>query len=133
MLSRANMKIILVDAIDGLIFSDGTIFHEMQKILDSYPNRKIMVTGANEEEFDRFSLNKSPYEVFTLKHNPEKTEAGYWQILLNKYNLNPEDVVYFEHNKRAAETAQSVGIATYFYDHTKKDLASLESFLDDNL
>lgn len=74
-----------------------------------------------------------PYEVFTLKHDPEKTDPGYFKILLAKYDLNPEEVVYFEHNVQAAETARSVGITTYFYDHTKEDMAALKRFLDDNL
>lgn len=68
----------------------------MQALLDSYPNRKIVLTGANDEQFKKFNLDKSPYEVFTLKHDPEKTDVKYWHILLEKYNLKPEDTVYFE-------------------------------------
>ncbi|MBP7760280.1 hypothetical protein KA093_00625 [Candidatus Saccharibacteria bacterium] len=127
------MKTILVDAINGLILEDGTVFKEMQALLDSYPNRKIVLTGANDEQFKKFNLDKSPYEVFTLKHDPEKTDVKYWHILLEKYNLKPEDTVYFEHNKQAAETAQSVGVPTYFYDHTEEDLVSLKAFIDESL
>jgi FMN phosphatase YigB (HAD superfamily) len=127
------MKTIFVDAINGLILEDGTVFREMQELFDSYPNRKIVLTGANDEQFKKFNLYKSPYEVFTLKHDPEKTDVRYWQILLNSYNLKPEDTIYFEHNKQAAETAQSVGIPTYFYDHTKEDLVALKKFVDENL
>lgn len=127
------MKTIFVDAINGLILEDGTIFKEMQELFDSYPNRKIVLTGANDEQFRQFNLDKSPYEVFTLKHDPEKTDAHYWHILLEKYGLQPEGVVYFEHNKQAAETAQSVGIPTYHYDHAKADLAALKAFIDKHL
>lgn len=127
------MKTVFVDAINGLILEDGTVFKEMQELLDSYPNHKIVLTGANDEQFKRFDLDKSPYEVFTLKHDPEKTDVRYWHILLEKYDLKPEDTVYFEHNKPAAETAQSVGIPTYFYDHTKADLAALKIFIDNQL
>lgn len=42
------MKTIPVDAINGLIREDGTVFREMQKLFDSYPNRKIVLTGAND-------------------------------------------------------------------------------------
>jgi hypothetical protein len=35
------MKTILVDAIDGLVFDDGTIFKEMLDMLETFPNRKI--------------------------------------------------------------------------------------------
>ena len=127
------MKTILVDAIDGLILKDGTIFEEMHQLLEKYPNPKLVLTGANDEQFKEFNLDKSPYEVFTLKHNPEKTDPKYFEILLDKYKLKPEDVVYFEHNKEAAEVAEKAGIKTMFYDSSKRDLKELKNFLDKNL
>ena len=127
------MKAILVDAINGLVLEDGSILEPMHKLLETYPNKKIVLTGANDEQFKQFKLDQVPYEVFTLKHNPEKTDPQYFKILLEKYELNSDDVVYFEHNAEAAETAQSVGITTYFYDHTKEDMDALKQFLDRNL
>lgn len=127
------MKTIFVDAIDGLILKDGTIFEEMHQLLEKYPNPKLVLTGANDEQFKEFNLDKSPYEVFTLKHNPEKTDPKYFEILLDKYNLKPDDVVYFEHNKEAAEVAEKAGIKTMFYDSSKRDLKELKNFLDKNL
>ena len=127
------MKTILVDAIDGLILKDGTVFEEMHQLLEKYPNPKLVLTGANDEQFKEFNLNRSPYEVFTLKHDPEKTDSKYFEILLNKYNLKPSEVVYFEHNKEAAEVATQAGIKTMFYDCSKRDLKELKEFLDSNL
>jgi FMN phosphatase YigB (HAD superfamily) len=127
------MKTILVDAINGLVLEDGSILKEMHTLLEAYPNRKIVLTGANDEQFKQFKLNEVPYEVFTLKHNPEKTDPEYFRILLEHYKLYINDVIYFEHNAEAAETAKSVGIQTYFYDHTKQDMASLKNFIDESL
>lgn len=127
------MKTILVDAINGLVLEDGSIFEPMHKLLETYPNRKIVLTGANDEQFKQFKLDQVPYEVFTLKHNPEKTDPKYFEILLEKYNLKPNDIIYFEHNAEAAKAAQSVGITTYFYDHTKEDMPALKQFLEENL
>lgn len=127
------MKTILVDAIDGLVLRDGTIFKEMLDMLETFPNKKIVLTGANDEEFKRFNLDNVPYELFTLKHNPEKTDPKYFEILLDKYKLQTDDVVYFEHNPDAAKSAESLGIKTYFYDSAKRDLMSLKQFLSDNL
>ncbi len=127
------MKTILVDAIDGLILKDGTVFEEMHQLLEKYPNPKLVLTGANDEQFKEFNLNRSPYEVFTLKHDPEKTDSKYFEILLNKYNLKPSEVVYFEHNKEAAEVATQAGIKTMFYDCSKRDLKELKEFLDTSL
>lgn len=127
------MKTILVDAINGLVLEDGSILQSMLNLLETYPNKKIVLTGANDEQFKHFKLGSVPYEVFTLKHNPEKTDPEYFRRLLKQYELSPQDVVYFEHNAQAADTARSLGVETYFYDHTKEDMTALKAFLDNNL
>lgn len=127
------MKTILVDAINGLILEDGTLFDEMYELLESYPNQKIVLTGANEEQWKQFKLDISPYEVFTLKHNPEKSDPKYFETLFEEYNLKADDMIYFEHNKEAANTAESIGVTTYLYDHTKQDIPALKAFIDSNL
>lgn len=127
------MKTILVDAINGFVLEDGTIFEPMHDLLESYPNPKIVLTGANDEQFKKFNLDKVPYEVFTLKHNPEKSDPKYFEILLEKYDLRPTDAVYFEHSREACKSAESLGIPTYFYDHAKQDLVGLKNFLNNQL
>ncbi len=127
------MKNILVDAVDALVIEGQGIFIEMQDLLDTFPNRKIILTGANDEQFKEFGLDKMPYEVFTLKHNPEKTDPKYYEIMLKHFGLGRGDVVYFEHNPEAVKSAQLVGITSYYYDSDKKDLAELKSFLDKNI
>lgn len=131
------MKTILVDAVDCFVIEreDGTfhIFNEMEDLLENFPNKKIILTGANDEQSKKFGLDKMPWEVFTLKHNPEKTNPEYYKIMLQKFNLSPDDVIYFEHNSDAVKSAQSVGINTFYYDNDKKDLTALKQFLDENL
>lgn len=128
-----DMKTILVDGISGLILKDGTLFTEMYDLLETYPNPKLVLTGANDEEWKEFNLDISPYEVFTLKHNPEKTDPKYFEILLEKYHLEPSDVIFFEHNPTAANTAASIGIKTYFYDHNAHDIEALKNFFDSTI
>ena len=130
------MKTILVDAVDCFVIekeSTFQIFKEMHNLLENFPNKKIILTGANDEQFKKFRLDKMPWEVFTLKHSPEKTNPQYYKILLQKFNLKPKDVIYFEHNPNAVKSAQSVGITTFHYDNDKKDLTALKKFLDENL
>ncbi|KKP86156.1 MAG: hypothetical protein UR90_C0038G0005 [Parcubacteria group bacterium GW2011_GWC1_35_8] len=130
------MKTILVDAVYCFIIEEEKrfkIFQDMYKLLETYPNKKIILTGASDDKRELYGLDNMPYEVFTLKHNPEKTNPEYYKILLKQFNLNKEDVVYFEHSIDAVKSAQSIGINTYFYDNDKKDLKSLEKFLDESL
>ena len=127
------MKTILVDAIGALVIQDKGIFDDMHSLLETFPNKKIVLTGANDEQFKKFGLDKVPYEVFTLKHNPEKTDPKYFTLMLEHFGLTKDDVVYFEHNKEAYESAKSVGIPTLFYDEDKQDLDALKQFLTSNL
>ncbi len=130
------MKTILVDAVDAFdVERDGIyeIFQEMYALLETFPNRKILVTGANDEQFKEWNLDKMPYEVFTLKHDPEKTDPKFYEALLLHYGLSKDYVVYFEHNPEAVKSAQSVGITTYHYDPEKKDLEALKEFFSKNL
>jgi HAD superfamily hydrolase (TIGR01509 family) len=129
------MKTILVDAVDALIIeneSNFIIFKEMHDLLETFPNRKIILTGADDEQFKKFGLDKMPYEVFTLKHNPEKIDPEYYKIMLEHFNLSQDDVAYFEHNPKAVESAAAIGINTYYYDSNKKDLTALRDFLSQN-
>ena len=103
------MKTILVDAVDAFVIEiDGVfkIFEEMHDLLEAYPNRKIILTGANDEQYEIFGLDKMQYEVFTLKHNPEKTDPEYYKKMPEHFGLNKGDVIYFEHNPEAVKSAQ---------------------------
>jgi FMN phosphatase YigB (HAD superfamily) len=127
------MKIILVDAVDTFVIEGKGIFLNMHKLLEEYPNKKIILTNANDEQMNVFGLNNRPYEVFTLKHNPDKISLEYFKIMLKHFNLKSKDVIYFEHNKDAVASAQVVGITSFHYDANKKDLTGLKKFLDKNL
>lgn len=130
------MKTILVDAAYCFTIEKNgkfEIFKGMYELLETYPNKKIVLSGANDEQVIKFGLNNIPYEFFTLKHNPEKTDPKYYEILLEKFRLNKGDVVYFEHSIDAVKSAESIGIKSYFYDNNEKDLESLKNFLDENL
>lgn len=131
------MKTILVDAINTVIIENESgefvKFQELFDLLDTYENHKIIVTNADDDQIKEFGLDNVPYPVFTLKHNPDKVNPVYFETLLTDYGLDPEEVIYFEHNPEAIESAESIGILSYFYDKDLKDLDSLKNFLDENL
>ncbi|OGF52268.1 hypothetical protein A3I27_01905 [Candidatus Giovannonibacteria bacterium RIFCSPLOWO2_02_FULL_43_11b] len=126
-------KVILVDAIYVFTDTQGKIFKEMRDLLEKYSNRKILLTGADDRQFKELGLDKMPYEIWTLKHNPEKTDPEYYKKMLAHFGLDAREIIYFEHNLDAIKSAESIGIRTYFYDSAKKDLAGLKKFLDENL
>ena len=127
------MKVILVDAINTLIIPGKGMHEPLLKILDGYSNRKIVLTGANNEEFIQHGLDKIPYEVFTLKHNPEKSNPNYYKILLEQFDLAAKDLVYIEHNLEAKRSAESLNIKVFHYDKDLKDINKLNQFLEINI
>lgn len=127
------MKTILVDAVYTFVLPGEGVYKPLFDLLESYPNRKIILTNANEEQKVTYGLVDLPYELFTMSHNPDKVDPKYFETMLTHFNLNSEDVVYFEHDLKAVESAKSIGIASYHYDMEKKDLVGLKEFLDSYL
>lgn len=127
------MKTILVDAVGTFVSEEGEVFQELYDLLETYPNDKIILTNADYEADNKYGLNEMPYPVFTLKHNPKKIDPEYYRKMLENFGLQPNDVVYFEHSEEAKQSAESVGIKTFFYDSEKRDLVSLKTFLDESL
>ena len=126
------MKIILVDAVGTFVIEGEGVYQPMFELLEKYPNKKIILTNANDEQLAPFGLVNLPYEMFTMKHSPDKVEPLYFETMLRQYNLTVDDVIYFEHNPDAVKSAESVGIKSYFYDSETKDLEGLKTFLDNN-
>ena len=126
------MKTILVDARNTFITEDG-INKDIQNLLDAFPNQKIIVTNANDEQLVTFWIVNMPYEVFTLKHNPDKTNPKYFETLIIKYWLTVSDIIYFEHNSDAVNSAQSLWITTYHYNKDEKNIEELKEFIIKNI
>lgn len=124
------MKTILVDAVNTFIIKGQGINQEMHTLLEQYPNKKIIVTNADDQQVVEFGLDQMPYEVFTMKHNPDKPDPLYFQTFMKQYGCISDDLVYFEHNPDAVQSARSLGIAAFHYDPDKKDLRTLREFLD---
>lgn len=105
----------------------------MQKILDRFPNKKIILTNADTEKQKELWIVNMPYSVFTLSNNPSKTETEYYKRMLSNFWLISEKVIYFEHNPDAVKSAESFGIKTMWFDKEKRDLGELEQFLQNNI
>jgi len=84
-----NTKTILVDAM-GTLVVDGQVDAKMKGMLDSFPNRKIILTNANVEQRAEH-LPNMPYEMFSLDHNPNKIDGGYYEKMLEYFNLKSSD------------------------------------------
>ena len=124
-------KTILVDAWNTFVNETG-VNKQMQTLLDSYDNVKIIVTNANENERIKLGIVNMPYEVFSLSHSPNKTDPLYFVKFLETYKLKANELLYFEHNEEAVKSAKSMGINTLWLP-IESSLETLKLFLDSNL
>ncbi len=122
------MKTILVDAYNTLVTDEG-INADMLDMLEQFDNPKIVLTNADDEKQIELWLVDMPYEMFTLNFNPKKDTPEYYEIFLEKYNFSPDDVVYFEHNADAVDSAKSIGIPTFHYNKEDKNIEEVKDFL----
>lgn len=79
------MKTILVDAAGTFVIEGEGIYQPLFDLLEQYPNRKIILTNATDEQKIAFGLVDLPYELFTLSHNPEKTDPQYFIQMLKHF------------------------------------------------
>lgn len=128
-----TMKTILVDAVYTFVSETGEIDQALYALLEKYSNPKVIVTNAPLEKFEGYGLRNVPYEVFTLEKNPSKTNPQYFETLLKRYELTPDQVIYFEHSPEAVASAQSVDITAYHFDAEVRDLDALKNFIDGNV
>lgn len=126
---QTNMKTILVDAFHTFVDTHGIMNQDLYKLLESYTERKIILTNAPKEKMKTYGLDHVPYEVFSLEHTPEKTDPMYYHTMVEHFDLLPSNVVYIEHAKKAVASAQSIGIVTHWYDAEKKDITAVKKFL----
>lgn len=76
------MKIILIDAVHALIIKGHGLNQELISLLDRYDEPKLIVTNANNDEIREYGIDQAPYNIFTLQHNPNKTDPEYFSKLL---------------------------------------------------
>lgn len=129
------MKTFLVDGAFTITVPEGERFavdEKLYALLETFSNRKIIVTNAGDEQMKKFGLDAVPYEVFTLKHRPDKIDPVYFETLLRHFNLRADEVMYFEHDPQAVKSAESVGIVSYHFDAEKRDFEALQGFLAEN-
>lgn len=126
------MKTILVDAWNTFV-TEEWINQDMKSMLDKFSNKKIILTNADEKAQEELWLINLPYEIFTLSFNPLKTDPRFYQIFLEKHDLRPIDVIYFEHNIDAVNSARSIWINTFHYNKDEKNIEKVEKFLNSNI
>lgn len=127
--------VILVDLINTLYIKDQGLDQELFKILSGYSNKKIIVTNAEHSKIEKLDLSKTKdlYEIFTLQSRPRKENKDYFDQLINKFNLNINEVLLIDHNPEVVKLAKSYGIKALLFDKDNKNYNLVSKFLAENL
>ena len=127
---ESKEKIILVDAVHCLVDEKGNVNEELKNYLDSIKNKKIVITNAQKDKHELIFHDIKNYEIFSLENNPPKKNSEYYKIFLKKFNLIPEQVIYFEHDEEGVKSAKSVGIKAVHY---KDNIKEIKEFIEENI
>ncbi|PIN90511.1 hypothetical protein COU60_01680 [Candidatus Pacearchaeota archaeon CG10_big_fil_rev_8_21_14_0_10_34_76] len=128
-----DKRLILVDGMHCLYNEDFDLNSELLNFLHSFNTHYLLAVnkfrdeGRNLVKSTNFPAN---WEAFSLEeHKIKKDDPKYFETLLKQFNLVPEEVIYFDHDKKNVETAKKLGILSKHYD----GINSIKKFITDNI
>lgn len=130
-----DKRLILVDGMCCVYDENFKINKELLDVIMSFNSHCVLVVNKFREKglklIKESSLgNDANWQTFSLEEKEiKKTSPEYFKILLDKFNLIPEEVIYFDHDKKNIETAKKLGILSKQYI----DTISIKNFIEDNL
>ena len=128
-----DKRLILVDGMSCLYDKNFKLNQELLDLVHQFNSHYILVVNKFRERGKNLVKNtnwKTNWEAFSLEESDiKKDNPKYFETLLKKFNLVPEEVIYFDHDKKNTETAQKLGILCKHYNNIK----SIKKFLEDNL
>ncbi|PIZ80011.1 hypothetical protein COX99_03495 [Candidatus Pacearchaeota archaeon CG_4_10_14_0_2_um_filter_31_10] len=130
-----DKRLILVDGMHCIYDENFNLNKELLEMINSFNSHNVLAVNKLREKGCSLVKNHSPgqdtnWEAFSLEENEIKKEnLEYFKILLKRFNLIPEEVIYFDHDKKNVETAGKLGILSKQYT----DVKSTKKFIEDNL
>jgi len=121
-------SIILIDGMHCLYKDDFEINKNLLEIITSFDNKKILVVNGYskkaKEMFDRYNI-----EIFSLEDEKiKKDNIKFFEKLMQKYNLSPKQLIYFDHDKENVNSAVKSGIKSILYKNDNE----IKEFIEDN-
>lgn len=127
-------RTILVDGMFCIYNDNFEVNNEILEIVNSINTKKILVINGFREKGEKL-LKKYGFSAFSMEEEGiKKDNPKFFDTLLKKFKLKPEEVIYFDHDKDNVKTAQSLGILSNHYNKDEtKIIDKLKEFVNDNL
>ena len=126
--NKTKIKAILVDATFCLIDPKKGINNELAEIVKGTHKIIIVLSNSDEKEIKQ-KLGDYNFEIFSLNNNPNKENSKYFKLLLEKYHLNSQEVIYFDHKKDYVNSAKEIGINSVVYKNNNQ----IKEFIETNM
>jgi len=130
-----DKRIILVDGMHCIYDENFKLNEELLKIINHFNTHTLLVVNGFREKGLNLIKNNSTrqdtnWKAFSLEESKiKKDNPKYFKILLKKFNLVPEEVIYFDHDKKNVETAKKLGILSQHYTN----ITQIKEFIEKNL
>ena len=124
-----SITTILCDLIGTFADKKGNIYQDINELLKTFPQQKILLTSATNQQLKEFKLTNMPYPIYTTEHTIEKNSPEYYKKLLKQFNLTPQEVIYIERKPEAIETAKQLGIKTIEFNAEDRDINIVKKLL----
>ncbi len=130
-----DKRLILVDGMHCLYDKNFKINKELLETVNSFNSHYILVVNKFRERgrslVKNYNMTRDTnWEAFSLEEKGiEKDTLEYFKTLLERFHLVPEEVMYFDHDKKNIETAKKLGILSKHYTDAK----SIKKFIEENL
>ncbi|MEK6817191.1 MAG: alanine--tRNA ligase-related protein, partial [Nanoarchaeota archaeon] len=128
-------RLILVDGMHCLYDKNFEINKDLLDLINKFNTHTVLtVNGFREKGLNlvkNYDKNYDPnWEAFSLEEKEiKKDNPEYFKELLKTFNLVPEEVIYFDHDKKNVEIAKNLDILSINYS----DNESTKKFIGDNL
>jgi epoxide hydrolase-like predicted phosphatase len=117
------------------ILADGySVNPEAKKLVDDLHKNGIKIALCTNNFFERISvvddkLNFLPdfdIRVFSYEVGSIKPDLNIFQTLVEKTQVKPEEIIYFDDSKEAVDSAKKVGITAFLYEDFSQMLIKLK-------
>ena len=129
-----DKRIILVDGMHCLYDENFNLNQELLEAVNSFNSHYILVGNKFREKGYNLVKNYSSgqdtnWKAFSLEEKEiKKDNPEYFKEIIKKFNLVPEEIIYFDHDKTNIETAKKLGILSQHYI----DIKQVKKFIEEN-
>ena len=123
-------RILLVDGMHCLYDEESNIDKKLFDVLQSFNAKKILVVNNFKEKAEEM-LKEHGYEIFSFNGKVLKNKKEFFEKLLEKYHLDKNEIIYFDHDEANIEAAESAGIKNALVYDGK--IRKIQEFIKNNL